>query len=612
MADVDALPMHINSDWRRVSTLRGLDVLDTEPDDGLNGLVRAAARVCETPIAIVSLVDLQRQWFKASVGLNGLRETSRTYSFCAHTILGDDLLEIPNTLCDRRFTGNVLVTGAADIRFYAGVPLILEDGTKLGALCVIDRRPRRLTEVQRRTLRDLAAAAVSLLQQRQTSQQLERAAMEIEFLATHDSLTKLLNRDALEQRLRALLKTAQSSSFPHTLLHVDLDRFCLVSGQSGATADALLRKVAWVLSESSGREDVARLGGDKFALIMNDCTAAEAECFAGTLNERLRALSFTHGGETFHVSASIGAVPIDARWSSAADILQAAEAACGIAKEAGRNRAHVLSDADHLSHARQIEMLWAARIETALAENRFVLFAQQIQPLDSHSAGMHAEVLLRMRSPEGEVIPPSAFLPAAQRFNLSGRVDRWVLVHATKWIESLERPQDLNTLFVNLSGQSVGDPEFHAWALARLSAAGPEICGRLCLEITETATISNIAEAAAFVDRVRALGVRIALDDFGTGASSFSYLKALKVDFLKIDGQFIHDLVDNKLDQAAVRCFREVANVAGLKTVAEFVHNEAVLRQVYAMKIDYAQGFFIHRPAPLHELLHQPELALEP
>ena len=197
---------------------------------------------------------------------------------------------------------------------------------------------------------------------------------------------------------------------------------------------------------------------------------------------------------------------------------------------------------------------------------------------------------------------PGVFLPAAERFHLASRIDRWVLQNAVRWLQCLDEPDAIDSLSVNLSGQSVGDRAFHAWALALFAAAGAATCSRLCLEITETAAVTNLADAAIFIGHVRAVGVKVALDDFGAGASSFGYLKALPVDYLKIDGQFIRTLLSNPLDEAAVRCFADVARLMGLETVAEFVESPEVLERLKEMGVDYAQGYLEHRPEPIDRL----------
>jgi len=232
-----------------------------------------------------------------------------------------------------------------------------------------------------------------------------------------------------------------------------------------------------------------------------------------------------------------------------------------------------------------------------------VLFAQRIQALKEAPKGIHAEVLLRMRNDDGSLALPGAFLPAAERFHLVSRIDRWVLRHAIDWLRGLPSEDLIESLSVNLSGHSVGDKAFHAWALELFESAGDSVCSRLCLEITETAAVTNLTDAAIFIEQVRESGVKVALDDFGAGASSFGYLKTLPVDYLKIDGQFIRDLLSDPLDDAAVRCFADVARLMGLKTVAEFVDNPEVLDRLRVIGVDFAQGYLIHRPGPIDSLI---------
>jgi EAL domain-containing protein (putative c-di-GMP-specific phosphodiesterase class I) len=264
---------------------------------------------------------------------------------------------------------------------------------------------------------------------------------------------------------------------------------------------------------------------------------------------------------------------------------------------------HVWFDSDAAIQARQGEAQWATRLERALDEGRFDLYAQRIEPLQGTDDGLHAEVLLRLIDNDGQRLSPAMFLPAAERFHLASRIDRWVLGAVLDRMAALGDGPAPAMLCVNLSGQSVGDRAFHRHAVERLEAAGPAICARLCVEITETAAVTNMADAIVFIERVRGLGVRVALDDFGAGASSWGYLKALRVDYLKIDGQFVRDVVDDALDEAAVRSFVEVARVLGARTVAEFVDRPEVLARVRQMGVDYAQGYLLHRPEPLVAVL---------
>ena len=438
-----------------------------------------------------------------------------------------------------------------------------------------------------------------------------RLSAEMSHRASHDALTGLINRSEFEIRLRRVLQQTHEDNTAHALLYLDLDQFKLVNDTCGhAAGDQLLRQVSKLLGDVARETDtVARLGGDEFAVILEHCSLEQAQRLSQQVCDRLDRFRYTHEDRRFRIGASIGLVPIDTRWVTTAAILQAADTSCYAAKEDGRNRVHTWFDSEVAMHVRQGEMQWTTRIETALDEDLFALYAQRIEGLRLPTAGVHAEVLVRMIGGDGSVILPGAFLPAAERFGLASRIDRWVVSKAIAWMKVPGTKECIENLSVNLSGQSVGDRDFHRWAVDMLSNAGPAICSKLCFEVTETAAVTNMADAAFFITQVRALQVRVALDDFGAGASSFGYLKTLPVDFLKIDGQFVSNVVENALDEVTVRCFVDVAKVLNVRTVAEMVSVPAVLVRLKQLGVDYVQGFLLHRPAPIDELLRTFSLA---
>jgi diguanylate cyclase (GGDEF)-like protein/PAS domain S-box-containing protein len=433
-----------------------------------------------------------------------------------------------------------------------------------------------------------------------------RLSGEMSYRATHDALTGLINRAEFEARLQRTLSKSHEDRSQHAMLFIDLDQFKLVNDACGhSVGDQLLQQVSKLLTETvRARDTLARLGGDEFAVLLEHCTTDQAQRVAQKICDRMDDFRFVHDERRFRIGASIGLVPVDQRWATVAAAIQAADTSCYAAKEAGRNRVHAWFDTDQAMRARHGEMQWATRLEQALDEDRFVLHAQRIDALAAVGrGGLHVEVLIRLLDSDGSLIPPGAFLPAAERFHLATRIDRWVLKHAMAHLSALPDLSAVDTLCINLSGQSIGDRAFHRHAIDALTAAGAAVSRRICLEITETSAVTNMADAAVFIDQVRALGVRIALDDFGAGASSFGYLKTLKVDLLKIDGQFIKDLIEDPLDDAAVRCFADVARVVGVKTVAEFVDRPEILERVREIGIDYAQGFLLHRPEPIEQVL---------
>ncbi len=974
---------------RRLERLRALAVLDTDPEPLYDAVTRLAAAVCQAPIALVSLVDAERQWFKSNQGLPGVSETPRAHAFCAHAIRAPGLMEVPDTLADARFAGNPLVTGSPHIRFYAGQPVCLPDGTPLGTLCVIDQQPRQLDARQRQTLGELAAVvsaalamrgevieqaliakghyeaeleerarhyrlivedqtelisladaegqlrfvntayaryfalapdevlqrnlfasvpeaeretlrrhlhnlhdhdvlhgenlvidgqgrerwvawtnralrdeqgritgihsvgrditgwhetraelirerqrldvatqsngigiweyqldtgtllwsdemfkladadkatfggrlddwqpwvhpedmprvecavqdaiagrramdvdmrvlrrdgsvreinaratvvrqdglgratrllgtAMDITERKRMARELaeqhellrvtlmsigdavittdaearvrwlnvaaermtgwraadalgqpisavfqiedelsrepatcpvqlclqegdvvphhqlnllrardgrehgieesaapirdqqgqvlgailvfrdvteqRRLGREMSFRATHDTLTGLLNRGEFEHRLALALQQATLDRVSHTLMYVDLDQFKLVNDACGHSAgDQLLRQVATLLQRCVRNQDtIARLGGDEFAVILTHCTVEQAQRAAQKVCDELEDFRFVHGDQRFRIGASIGLAPMDERWHSTAQVQQAADSACYAAKEAGRNRVHAWHDTDQALRARQGETQWATRLERAIDDDLFVLHAQRITPLSAAAGtGLHAELLLRLRGDDGQLIAPGAFLPAAERFHMASRIDRWVLRQAFDMLADVDLAH-VDTVAINLSGQSLGDSAFHAFVHELLESARFDL-RKLCLEVTETAVITRLGEASAFIERLHHHGVRVALDDFGAGASSFGYLKQLPVDHLKIDGQFVRNLTTDTLDQAAVRCFIDVARVRGLRTIAEFVDREETVVALREMGVDYAQGYLFHRPEP--------------
>jgi diguanylate cyclase (GGDEF)-like protein/PAS domain S-box-containing protein len=432
-----------------------------------------------------------------------------------------------------------------------------------------------------------------------------RLAAEMSFRASHDPLTGLKNRTEFEASLAHAVREAQVDAAVGALLLIDLDQFKIVNDTCGHTVgDQLLVRIADLLRDAVGASDtVARLGGDEFAILLADCPLQEAERVAQDICDRLNTFRFVHEDKRFRVGASVGLAPLDARWINVLAVRQAADSACYAAKAGGGNRVHVWRHSDELvrTHRRQVQ--WASRLETALDEGRFRLLHQRIAPLGPNLRDGKAEVLLRMVDLDGDLVSPGAFLPAAERFQLASRIDRWVLGQVIDWMKARNAVRGLHALSVNLSGQSVGDRTFHRWAANMLDAAGPIVRSRLCIEITETAAVASLNDAARFIGQMREMGVRVALDDFGAGASSFGYLKMLRVDFLKIDGQFIRNVMTDPLDAAAVRCFVDVAKSVNVRTIAEFVDRAELIPVLTALGVDFAQGYLIHRPAPLDDFL---------
>ncbi|MCH7696907.1 MAG: EAL domain-containing protein, partial [Proteobacteria bacterium] len=430
---------------------------------------------------------------------------------------------------------------------------------------------------------------------------------QLSFQASHDALTGLVNRREFEHRLQRVLDTARNEQTEHALCYLDLDQFKVINDTCGHVAgDELLRQLGSLLQkEIRKRDTLARLGGDEFGVLMEHCSLKQAKRVATKLRKAIEAFRFVWEERSFAIGVSIGLVPITATSMNTIEILKQADAACYAAKDRGRNRIHVYHQDDTELAQRHGEMQWVAQINRALEEDRFCLYMQTIKPLLAHAddTGDHYELLLRMREEDKRLIPPGAFLPAAERYNLSTRLDRWVLDHAFDWL--LGNPGHLERLAhcaINLSGLSLGDDEFLEHVIARFEETGIPP-GKICFEVTETAAIANLSSATVFIKALKELGCQFALDDFGSGLSSFAYLKTLPVDYLKIDGMFVKNIETDRIDLAMVKSINDIGKVMNIRTIAEFVENDGILEKLKEIGVDYAQGFGIAKPQPIESMM---------
>lgn len=432
-----------------------------------------------------------------------------------------------------------------------------------------------------------------------------RQSGEMTYRATHDQMTGALNRSEFEGRLTAILADKDRRRGQYALLFIDLDQFKLVNDDCGhSVGDDVLKQVTKIFGKSVRSNDtVARIGGDEFAIILENCEPAQAVLVAQKICSHMDFFRFAHDGKSFRIGTSIGLVSIDQQWDDAQTLIRAADAACIAAKDEGRNRVHVWDQADGSMILRQGEMRWASRLEEALDSGRFVLFAQRIEPAKPRKSGLFLEVLIRLVEPSGALTMPGVFLPAAERFNLMVRIDKWVLDTVFNVLDSMSDLSTVDMVGINISGKSLGDRSFHRYVIEKLIHSGPAISKKLCFEISETAAATNMADVTLFIEQVHRLGVKIALDDFGSGVASFGYLKLLAADYLKIDGQFITNLETDPLCAAAVRCFVDVANVLGIPTIAEFVSSPSLRMLVGQFGVDYNQGYAISQPEPLGQVL---------
>lgn len=426
---------------------------------------------------------------------------------------------------------------------------------------------------------------------------------QLNWQAKHDPLTGLMNRSEFETQLQQLLDGRRSSEMVHTFLYIDLDQFKVVNDTCGHSAgDELLRQLSSLLQTGIRNEDlIVRLGGDEFGVLLKGCNQTIGLRIANNLRKTVEDFRFAWDERVFSVGASIGLVEIEGKNQQVESILSAADSACYVAKDAGRNRVHVHCPDKENASANQLEMQWASRIQAALDENRFCLYVQKISPVQNGAKGAdHYEVLVRMIGKDGSIIPPGAFIPAAERFNLMSYIDRWVIQHVFQSLDKLKNifGNHLPMFGLNLSGASLNSENFLDDVVDLLSHTKFP-ADKLCFEITETSAIANLSNAVHFIKMLKAKGCSFALDDFGSGLSSFAYLKSLPVDFLKIDGHFVKDIVDDPIDRAFVESINQIGHVMGLTTIAEFVENDDILKILDDIGVDYAQGYGVHVPTSL-------------
>ncbi len=420
----------------------------------------------------------------------------------------------------------------------------------------------------------------------------------LSYHASHDILTGLVNRREFENRLERALKSAKADEGSYALCYMDLDQFKIINDTCGhAAGDALLGQLGALLkSKIRWRDTLSRLGGDEFGVLLENCTVEEAMRTAEILREAIQEFRFNWDDRVFRLATSIGVVPITADNEDVAGMLSAADSACAAAKEAGRNRIHCFQENDIELLRRRREIQWAARINNALEESRFELFRQVIRPLQTTGEGLHYELLLRMRDENGGLISPGIFISAAERYGIIPNIDRWVIQNSFNWLVSAaDERERLAVCSINLSGQSLGDEKFLPFVIEQFRNTGLDPA-KICFEITETAAIASYSQANRFIQALKELGCLFALDDFGTGLSSFGYLKHFPVDFLKIDGSFVKEILHDPIDREMVRSINEIGHLTGKKTIAEFAENAEIIAMLKSMGIDYAQGFGVSEP----------------
>ncbi|TNF92710.1 MAG: EAL domain-containing protein [Gammaproteobacteria bacterium] len=476
-----------------------------------------------------------------------------------------------------------------------------------GYLLLIHRyRNQRLSiEVNASPIRDADTNITGVVLVFHNVTELRGLAKKMSYQATHDSLTGLLNRREFETRLSLAIQRTRNKGGEHALFYLDLDNFKVVNDTCGHNAgDELLKQLTIRLRMELREADTfARLGGDEFGILLEDCSVEHARDTAETIRRVVENFRFVRDNTIFRIGVSIGLVPINEASSNLPEVLSAADSACYVAKEQGRNRIHIYEPDDEAVAERHGQMQWVHRIQNVLDENRFRLFFQPIAKLNRgplEPVTLHGEVLLRMLDENNRLVGPGSFIPAAERYLLMPAIDRWVITNTFRMLTLNKKrvEERLSTCCINLSGQSLSDERFMDFLVSEIreSDINPRM---LCFEITETAVIANLSNASNFISTLRGMGCRFALDDFGVGLSSFSYLKNLPVDYLKLDGCFVQNMIADNIDLAMVEAINQVGHTMEIKTIAEFVEDEETLEAVRAIGVDYAQGYVISKPVPI-------------
>jgi diguanylate cyclase (GGDEF)-like protein len=468
-------------------------------------------------------------------------------------------------------------------------PVINGDGEVDGVLsCVSTSEKRDFTNSDRNILEVMSKKASQII------------------ASSYDSLTGLINRKGFEYHLERGLQSARYKGFTHSVLYIDLDQVHVINDTaSHKVGDELIKRVGRLIKQQVREVDtLSRLNGDIFGVLLEKCPPEDGRSIARKIRDLIRQLDFEWDNLKFEVSACIGVAALTAERSSVESVLDDAEVACDAAKKLGKGRVTLFAQGDSDLTRRKSEMQWVNRIYRALRENRFEVYSQPIRPLQDGVEALHFEVLLRMRDENGEILSPFLFIPAAERYFLMPDIDRWVVrntlaILADRWPDL----QDLHGVWsINLSGQSIVDRNFLNDIIQQLRTS-PVPGAAICFEITETATIGNLAEAQKFIAALKNEGCSFSLDDFGTGLSSFSYLKNLPVDYLKIDGSFVKEIVDDSSLAAMVEAINHIGHILNLKTIAEFVKDDDIVALLKRMRVDFGQGYALGRPEPLTEQL---------
>ncbi len=503
----------------------------------------------------------------------------------------------------------------------SGRPLILSVafvGDESTSFVLVNRKGvKTLERSLKEMVDDLHSGRITLLEdydlplmERASQRMLEDMHHQLAFQASHDDLTQLMNRREFEREIEKVLQSAKADGGQHALLYMDLDQFKIVNNTSGHRAgDELLRTLGENLVRLFEGDDsnysIARLGGDEFGVLLEDVQSVQAREVAEQVLDVVRDTKFSWEGRNYNITTSMGLVFVDSSTASVDTLMQHADEACFSAKDAGRNRVQEYELGDQRMMQRHGAMEWVTQLDQALADDRLILNCQKIAPIrgERGDADAHYEILLTMLDELGDVIAPTELINAAETYNRMTTIDRWVIENVLQWMSENRRVLDnFGGFAINVSGHSVNDTTFPDFVLEQFGKTQAPTA-KVCFEITETAAIANLDNAIDFMNRMRIIGCRFSLDDFGTGLSSYSYLRNLPVDYVKIDGVFVKDIAENPADFAVVRSINEIGHYMGKKTIAEYVEDGNILKSLQEIGVDYAQGYEIAKPGLLGDLV---------
>ncbi len=476
-------------------------------------------------------------------------------------------------------------------------PVLDDFGAAIGILVVVARRDLHTFSNGDRNLLEVMAKKASRI-----------------IHTHHDSLTGLINRSGFESMLVATLNATRSSKMEHCVLHIDIDQLHVVNDLMGhQEGDALIRRVARLLRQRLRDTDcLARLGGDEFGVLLTRCSLSKGFDIARDITDLVRGLEVITANRQLAVTVSIGLASMTHETDGIVSLLASAEIACKAAQENGRDCIQVFEPDNTTLVRRSEEVEWLGRVQTALRDDAFVIYSQPVVPILDSGRAEHFELLLRMLADDGKILSPAVFIPAAERYQMMPMVDRWVIRSALRFLgRKWKSVAASNPVFcINLSGQSLANAGFYGFIVDELEANNVPPAN-ICFEVTETAAISNIDEAIALMDALRAIGCRFSLDDFGAGLSSFGYLRKLPVDYLKIDGSFVREITSDDYSRSMVQAICDIGRTMDLSIVAEFVENEATVALLREIGVDFAQGFGIGKPVSLRETIRTLQKARE-